>query len=70
MVEHRNESKRVALRYAMRARGNGGQAAVEYLLALALLSIVLFVGDPSPLEQLMAAIRDRYARFGYALSLP
>ncbi len=50
--------------------GPGGQSSVEYLVAVALLSIALMVGDDSPLDQLMGAIAEHYQRFSYAISRP
>ncbi|MFT3804533.1 MAG: hypothetical protein QM766_25380 [Burkholderiaceae bacterium] len=49
---------------------SAGQASVEYLIAVALLSIVLMVGEDSPLDRLMAAIGEQYQRFSYAISRP
>ena len=47
-----------------------GQAAIEYLIVVALLALALTIGPQSPLEQLFRAVADRYERFSYALSRP
>ncbi len=49
---------------------NSGQAMTEYLILGMLIAIVLVVGEPSPLEQLIRAIQAHYGRFTLALSLP
>ena len=47
-----------------------GQAAVEYLIVVALLSLALAVGPNSPLEQLFRALGSTYAAFTHAVSRP
>lgn len=69
--------QRVRLRLCLRARRAtrqrarpAGQAAIEYLIVVALLALALTIGPQSPLEQLFRAVADRYERFSYALSRP
>ena len=47
-----------------------GQAAVDYLLVLALVGLALSLGAESPVQQLVAAIDEHYRRFTWAISLP
>jgi hypothetical protein len=47
-----------------------GQAAVDYVLVLALVGVALSVGADSPVQQLVAAIAEHYRRFTWAISLP
>lgn len=47
-----------------------GQSAIEYLIAVALLCVVLMMGQDSPLDQLMRAFGDRYGGFTHAISRP
>jgi Flp pilus assembly pilin Flp len=48
----------------------GGQVAVEYLLVLALVSIALINGNPSPIEEFFDAIKRSYGAFTYAVATP
>lgn len=54
----------------MTAHSQRGQAAVEYLLVLALFVLVLSAGPDSPLELLFEAFGERYQRFTLAMSMP
>lgn len=47
-----------------------GQASTEYVIVTALMVVVLIVGalDPSPLEDLIEAIRTAYDAFSYVIS--
>jgi Flp pilus assembly pilin Flp len=47
-----------------------GQAAVDYLLVVALVALALGTGAQDPLRQLVAAIAERYSRFTWAIALP
>ncbi len=47
-----------------------GQAMTEFVIVATLVMLVLFVGEPSLLERLLAAIQDRYGRFTFAIALP
>ena len=54
----------------MSRRRIAGQAAVEYLVVVALLALALAVGPNSPLEQLFRALGSSYAAFTHAISRP
>lgn len=47
-----------------------GQVMPEYVIAVALLSLVLVIGPNSPLEQLFNAFAGYYGKFTYAISRP
>jgi hypothetical protein len=47
-----------------------GQAATDYLLVLALVSVALGIGADSPVQQLLGAIAEHYRRFTWSISLP
>lgn len=47
-----------------------GQSMTEYLTLAMLIGIVLVVGEPSPLEELIRAVQAAYGRYTMALSLP
>lgn len=47
-----------------------GQVMVEYLIAAAGLSVVLFVGNPSPIDMLLTAIQQSYSATSRVISLP
>jgi len=47
-----------------------GQAAVDYLLVLALVALALSIGADSPIQRLVEAIAEHYRRFTWAISLP
>lgn len=47
-----------------------GQSLTEYVVIGTLVAIVLFIGDPSPMEMVLTAIRDAYHKFSFAISLP
>jgi hypothetical protein len=47
-----------------------GQAMAEYLIIMAIFSMVLLLGPNSPLEALFNAFADYYNRFSYAISRP
>jgi multisubunit Na+/H+ antiporter MnhB subunit len=51
-------------------RTRSGQAMPEYVIVLAIFSIVLVLGPNSPLEAIFNAFSDYYARFSYATSRP
>jgi hypothetical protein len=48
----------------------GGQAAIDYLLVLALVSLALSLGADSPVQRLVEAIAEHYRRFTWSISLP
>lgn len=50
--------------------GLGGQAAVDYLLVLALVALALSLGADSPVQRLLEAIAEHYRRFTWSISLP
>lgn len=47
-----------------------GQAAVDYLLMLALVALALSLGADSPVQRLVEAIAEHYRRFTWSISLP
>lgn len=51
-------------------RGAQGQSLVEYTVLLALVGLVLVVGEHSPLESLFRAIQGYYGRFTFSLAMP
>jgi len=53
----------------MRSRMHG-QSLAEYTILLALIGLVLVLGQDSPLEALFRAIQGYYGRFTFALSMP
>ena len=53
----------------MRSRMHG-QSLAEYTILLALIGLVLVLGQDSPLEALFRAIQAYYGRFTFALSMP
>ena len=53
----------------MRSRMHG-QSLAEYTILLALIGLVLVLGQDSPLEALLRAIQGYYGRFTFALSMP
>ena len=53
----------------MRSRIHG-QSLAEYTILLALIGLVLVLGQDSPLEALFRAIQGYYGRFTFALSMP
>lgn len=50
--------------------GSNGQSLAEYTILLALIGLVLVIGEESPLEFLFRAIQGYYGRFTFALSMP
>jgi hypothetical protein len=48
----------------------GGQAAVDYLLVLALVALALSLGADSPVQRFVEAIAEHYRRFTWSISLP
>ncbi|MFT4102880.1 MAG: hypothetical protein QM674_17960 [Burkholderiaceae bacterium] len=69
-VDIERGARRSAERIGASTGRAAGQASVEYLVVVALLSIALMVGEDSPLDRLMAAIGEQYQRFSYAISRP
>ena len=53
----------------MRSRMHG-QSRAEYTILLAMIGLVLVLGQDSPLEALFRAIQGYYGRFTFALSMP
>ena len=55
----------------IRTAAQAGQAAVEYMLVLALTTVVLIVAgvDPSVIDELLAAIKQFFKAFSFALSV-
>jgi len=47
-----------------------GHALAEYTILLALIGLVLVIGQDSPMETLFRAIQGYYGRFTFALSMP
>ena len=54
----------------MRPVRDGGQSAIEYLVAVSLLSLALVAGSNSPLQTLFDSLRSHWASFTYAISRP
>jgi Flp pilus assembly pilin Flp len=55
-----------------RRRGFLGQALVEYAVVVTLAGLVLIwisLGDPSPIQQLLDALKKFYKAFSYAISV-
>ncbi|MFT7722008.1 MAG: hypothetical protein QM788_04130 [Roseateles sp.] len=57
---------------ARRAGRCGGQAAAEYTVVLALVTLVLVVAatEPAAIDQLVAAVKSFFKAFSFALSMP
>lgn len=51
-------------------RPSTGQSLVEYTLLVALIGLVLVIGEDSPLEALARAVQGYYGRFTFALAMP
>jgi hypothetical protein len=51
------------------ARGRG-QAAVDYLLVLALVALAFGLGADGPIQDVVAAIAEHYRRFTWSIALP
>ena len=51
-------------------RRTAGQSLVEYTILMALIALVLVIGEDSPLEVLFRAIQGYYGRFTFSLSMP
>ena len=47
-----------------------GQSLAEYTILLALIGLVLVIGEESPLEVLFRAIQAYYGRFTFSLAMP
>ena len=47
-----------------------GQAATDYLLVLALVALAMSLGAQGPVNDLVAAVAERYRRFTWAISQP
>lgn len=47
-----------------------GQATVEYAIAAVFVCLILFVGNPSPLELMLSAIRASHSASSYAIGSP
>lgn len=47
-----------------------GIATVEYAIGTVFVCLFLFTGAPSPLEQLLTAIRDNHSATSYAIGSP
>jgi Flp pilus assembly pilin Flp len=47
-----------------------GQSLAEYTILLALIGIVLVIGQDSPLESLFRAVQGYYGRFTFSISMP
>lgn len=47
-----------------------GQSLVEFTLLLALIGLVLVLGEDSPMESLFRAIQGYYGRFTFSMSMP
>jgi hypothetical protein len=48
----------------------GGQAATDYLLLVALVSLALGLGADAPVHGVLQALAERFGRFTWAISLP
>jgi Flp pilus assembly pilin Flp len=48
-----------------------GQASTEYVVVLAfcVITLIVLAQDPSPVRQLVEAIKDYFAAYSYAISL-
>jgi hypothetical protein len=47
-----------------------GQSLTEYTILLALVGMVLVIGQDSPLEVLFRAVQGYYGRFTFSMSMP
>lgn len=47
-----------------------GQSLAEYSILLALIGLVLVIGQDSPLEVLFRALQAYYGRFTFSMSMP
>jgi hypothetical protein len=47
-----------------------GQSLAEYTILLALIGLVLVIGEDSPLEVLFRAVQGYYGRFTFSLAMP
>lgn len=47
-----------------------GQSLAEYSILLALIGLVLVIGQDSPLEVLFRALQVYYGRFTFSMSMP
>ena len=47
-----------------------GSVSVEYVLLASLVCVVLFAGQPSPLDRLLDAIETQYENFSILVALP
>lgn len=57
-------------RRPVRMRPQAGIATVEYAIGAVLVCLFLFTGTPSPLEQLLTAIRQNHNASTYAIGSP
>lgn len=48
--------------------GQRGQSIIEYLILVMFAMLLLTIGNPSPIQALMTAIRDYYGGYSYAIS--
>lgn len=55
-------------RFGARRDRQRGQSIIEYTLLVAFAVLVLTAGNPSPIQQLMTAIKDFYGGYSYAIS--
>ncbi len=46
-----------------------GQSSIEYIIVAFVVAMILMAGDPSPIAQLMNALRTFYQDYSWALSL-
>ena len=54
----------------MNLRHVRGQSLVEYAILLALIGLVLVLGEESPMELLFRAIQGYYGRFTFSMAMP
>jgi hypothetical protein len=53
-----------------RSRFLRGQSLAEYTILMALIGLVLVIGENSPLEFLFRAVQGYYGRFTFSLAMP
>jgi Flp pilus assembly pilin Flp len=58
------------MRLQLRSRYSRGQTLAEYTILMALIGLVLVIGEDSPLELVFRAVQGYYGRFTFSLAMP